>query len=73
MRQVKVHQQYMRSRYAQNMKQNNKKSITFHKVDPKVAPKVAIYDYDGSLVSPLKSEACRLPVHYLELEVSLQE
>lgn len=41
--------------------------MNFHKMDAKATPKVPIYDYDGSLVAPLKSEAHRLPIHYLDL------
>ena len=73
MREMKVHQQYMRSRYAENMRQTNKKMLTFHKMDAKATPKVPIYDYDGSLVLPLKQDGQRLPVHYLDLEVNVQE
>lgn len=47
--------------------------LSFHKMDAKVAPKVPIYDYDGSLVAPLKPDAQRFPVHYLELEVNVQD
>lgn len=49
------------------MRQTNKKTLTFHKKDAKVTPKVPVYDYDGSLVAPLKADGHRLPVHYFDL------
>jgi len=55
------------------MRQSNKKMLTHHKMDAKIVPKVPIYDYDGSLVAPLKPDAGRYPVHYLDLEVIVQE
>ena len=67
MREIKFHQQYVRSRYAENMRQANKKTLTFHKMDSSSTPKISVYDYDGSLLIPLKAEGHRLPAHYLDL------
>jgi hypothetical protein len=67
MREIKFHQQYVRSRYAENMRQTIKKNLTFHKMDTISTPKISVYDYDGSLLVPLKVDGHRLPAHYLEL------
>jgi len=68
MREIKFHQQYVRSRYAENMRQVIKKAFTFHKMDTScTTPKLSVYDYDGSLLIPLKPDGHRLPAHYLDL------
>jgi hypothetical protein len=52
---MKVHQQYVRTKYAENQRQNNKKTFTIHKQDSKATPKIPAYDYDGSLIPAIKS------------------
>jgi hypothetical protein len=46
--------------------------FTIQKSDNKNIPKVPIYDFNGSLVPPLKTDNIRLPVHFQELEVQVQ-
>lgn len=46
--------------------------FTIHKSDNKTTPKVPVYDFNGSLVAPLKNEAVRLPSHFQELEVQVR-
>ncbi len=51
MRDVKMHQENVRTRILENFKfGKTKKAATQYKAEGKTIPKIGVYDYDGSLI-----------------------
>ena len=71
MRDIKLHQEQIRTRFMENIKQGFKKTKTKMKPEGKSMPKMGIYDYDGSVIEPAKVDTIRYPSHYLEVDVSV--
>ena len=62
----------MRTQYNTAIKEIIKKSTVSVKKDGKNPQKRAIYDFDGSLIEPVKSDVIRFPTHFVDLDVNVE-
>ena len=65
MRDVKIHQEIVREQYNMIAKEDSKKASFHVKKETRGPQKRTIYDFKGSVIEPFKSDAIRLPSHFV--------
>lgn len=77
LRERKLHQQYFKNRYEQNMKQQEyqKKKIAYANKNDGKKNIITAYDFDGTIIqnNTSKQESVKIPIHFLDLEVVVEK